>query len=183
MSLISPLFIISFVHFRKCSASNRILSARDHASIQVRLLNCFHCWLNFFWKIAPVDHSLLFSRSTSPLWTSPPAAWPEASPPTPSAAPSAGEASSNQELQQPSLHLSDVFLSAHTKAIFPLYLIYSVVGWVRATTASTGLPRRMASLTRSSKSVLSPDLLIIEIHEFNDTRITWLFRNKGFLRC
>merc|ERR1719270_1369623 len=83
------------------------------------------------------------SRSTSPLWTSPPAARPEASPPTPSAAPSAG--------------------------------------WVRATTASTGLPRRMASLTRSSKSVLSPDLLIIEIHEFNDLCVNLMSGNEGFV--
>ena len=52
-----------------------------------------------------------------------------------------------------------------------LYLMVFVLGWARATTASTGLPRRMASLTRSSKSVLSPDLLIIEIHEFNDLRV------------
>ena len=176
MSLISLLFIISFVHFRKCSASNRILSARDHASIQVRLLNCFHCWLDFFWKIAPLDHSLLFSRSTSPLWTSPPAAWPEASPPTPSAAPSAGEASSDKELSH------KPFSPLYLKSPYN-FLTFFVLGWARATTASTGLPRRMASLTRSSKSVLSPDLLIIEIHEFNDTRITWLFRNKGFLRC
>ena len=167
MSLISPLFIISFVHFRKCSASNRILSARDHASIQVRLLNC---WLNFFWKIAPVDHSLLFSRSTSPLWTSPPAAWPEASPPTLSAAPSAGEASSDKELSH------KPFSPLYLKSPYN-FLTFFVLGWARVTTASTGLPRRMASLTRSSKSVLSPDLLIIEIHEFNDPRLTCLSRN------
>ena len=54
-----------------------------------------------------------------------------------------------------------------------------VLGWARATTASTGLPRRMASLTRSSKSVLSPDLLIIEIHEFNDLCVNLYVRKRG----
>merc|ERR1712029_1187577 len=86
---------------RKCSASNRILSARDHASIQINL--------------ASVDEST--GRMTGGFTT------------------------------------------------------YAICGAIRrmgeSTTASTGLPRRMASLTRSSKSVLSPDLLIIEIHEFN----------------